>query len=200
MSEEVKNQTPEPEQTADAQNDQEPEVAKAAQEDLDEVVDKLEKGEDEVEDDISKEIGEAAKKQQEMKDQMLRLQADFDNFKKRAQKERTEVANYTMETFMTKLLPVLDNLERAEQSAKDNLESYKQGVDMVFKQLIDVLKGEGLKQVETDGQKFDPNYHHGVALDSNPDKEDQEITETLQKGYQYKDKVIRPAMVKVNQK
>lgn len=192
MSDELKNQTQE---AAEAAENPTPEEEK-----LEEAVEEVEADQKDAEDAIHDEIAEAAKQQQAIKDQMLRLQADFDNFRKRAAREKTEIANYTMENFMEKLLPVLDNLERAEKNAGGTLESYQQGVQMVFNQLLDVLKNEGLTEVETEGKKFDPNFHHGVAIDNSPDHEDQDITDVYQKGYQYKDKVIRPAMVKVCQK
>lgn len=192
MSDELKNQT---QQAAGAEENPTPEVEK-----MEEAVEEVEADEKVAEEAIHDEIEEAARQQQAIKDQMLRLQADFDNFRKRAAREKTEIATYTMEHFMEKLLPVLDNLERAEKNAGGTLESYQQGVQMVFNQLLDVLKNEGLSEVETEGKKFDPNFHHGVAIDNSPDHEDQEITDVYQKGYQYKDKVIRPAMVKVCQK
>lgn len=192
MSDELKNQTQE---AAATEENPTPEEEK-----MEEAVEEVEADQKDAEDAIHDEIAEAAKQQQAIKDQMLRLQADFDNFRKRAAREKTEIANYTMENFMEKLLPVLDNLERAEKNAGGTLESYQQGVQMVFNQLLDVLKAEGLSEVETEGKKFDPNFHHGVAIDNSPDHEDQDITDVYQKGYQYKDKVIRPAMVKVCQK
>ncbi len=146
-------------------------------------------------------LAEAKKSEADIKDHFMRLQADFENFKKRSAREKQDTAQYTLESFLKKLLPVIDNLERAQENAKtENLEAYKQGVDMVFKQLMDVLKDEGLSEVEAEGKSFDPNFHHGVAVDSESDAEDQAITGVFQKGYQFKDKVLRPAMVKVCQK
>ncbi len=131
---------------------------------------------------------------------MIRLQADFDNYKKRTQKEKADTFAFAQETLMTKLLPVIDNLERAEKAGDNgNVDSYREGVEMVFKELMNVLGGEGLKEIEAQGKPFDPNFHHGVAVGDDGEKEDQEILEVFQKGYQFKDKVIRAAMVKVNQ-
>ncbi len=157
--------------------------------------------------DPAKAIKEMAEKKAEeavkgIKDQMMRLQADFENYKKRSVREKTDIASYTMENFMTKLLPVIDNLERSEAAAEEAGEfgSYRDGVKMVFDQLMDVLKAEGLKAIDAEGKPFDPNEHHGVAVGNEEDVPDQTVLEVFQKGYTYKDKVIRPAMVKVNQK
>ena len=157
--------------------------------------------------DPAKAIKEMAEKKAEeavkgIKDQMLRLQADFENYKKRSVREKTDIASYTMENFMTKLLPVIDNLERSEAAADEAGESgsYRDGVKMVFDQLMGVLEAEGLKAIDAEGQPFDPNYHHGVAVGNEEDVPDQTVLEVFQKGYTFNDKVIRPAMVKVNQK
>jgi molecular chaperone GrpE len=147
----------------------------------------------------AEETKEAAKEDEAVLERMIRLQADFENFKKRSQKEKTEIYQYAAENFATKLLPVMDNLERAESSLTDVNEEAKSivdGLQMVFKQLKDILKEEGLEEVSCDGQ-FDPNLHHGVAVGEDDEKEDQAILEVFQKGYSFKGKVIRPAMVKV---
>ena len=157
--------------------------------------------------DPAKAIKEMAEKKAEeavkgIKDQMMRLQADFENYKKRSVREKTDIAAYTMENFMTKLLPVIDNLERSEAAAEEAGESgsYRDGVKMVFDQLMGVLESEGLKAIDAEGQPFDPNFHHGVAVGNEEDAPDQTVLEVFQKGYTLNDKVIRPAMVKVNQK
>lgn len=147
----------------------------------------------------AEEAKEAVKEDEAVLERMIRLQADFENFKKRSQKEKTEIYQYAAENFATKLLPVMDNLERAESSLTDVNEEAKSivdGLQMVFKQLKDILKEEGLEEVSCDGQ-FDPNLHHGVAVGEDDEKEDQAILEVFQKGYSFKGKVIRPAMVKV---
>ena len=147
----------------------------------------------------AEETKETVKEDEAVLERMIRLQADFENFKKRSQKEKTEIYQYAAESFATKLLPVMDNLERAESSLTDVNEEAKSivdGLQMVFKQLKDILKEEGLEEVSCDGQ-FDPNLHHGVAVGEDDEKEDQAILEVFQKGYSFKGKVIRPAMVKV---
>lgn len=151
--------------------------------------------------DVEKSVNEAAKAEEAAMERLMRLQADFENYKKRTQKEKTDIYQFALEGFVTKLLPVLDNLDRAEAAADDeNKDKYREGVQMVFKQLMDVLNEEGLKEIDCVGTSFDPNFHHGVAVGEDPEKEDQVVLEVFQKGYTFKDKVIRPAMVKVNQK
>lgn len=144
-------------------------------------------------------VKETAKEDEDVLNRLIRLQADFENYKKRTQKEKTEISQFAAERFATKLLPVLDNLERAQASfadSGDEAKTYADGVQMVFKQLMTVLTEEGLEEVDCDCS-FDPNLHHGVATEDHPDKEDQDILEVFQKGYSFKGKLIRPAMVKI---
>ena len=144
-------------------------------------------------------LKEIVKEDEAILNRLVRLQADFENFKKRSQKEKTEMYQFASENFATKLLPVMDNLERAEAALSDASEEakgYIDGLEMVFKQLKDVLKEEGLEEIVCEGS-FDPNLHHGVAVGEDDEKEDQDIIDVFQKGYKFKGKVIRPAMVKV---
>jgi molecular chaperone GrpE len=144
-------------------------------------------------------LQEIVKEDEAILNRLVRLQADFENFKKRSQKEKTEMYQFASESFATKLLPVMDNLERAEAAladASEEAKGYIDGLEMVFKQLKDVLKEEGLEEIVCEGP-FDPNLHHGVAVGEDDEKEDQDIIDVFQKGYKFKGKVIRPAMVKV---
>ena len=132
----------------------------------------------------------------------MRLQADFDNFRKRTVKEKEEIYKYSLSDFMEKLLPVIDNMERAIEAVEkaDIDDPYADGVKMVLNQLFDLLKNQGLKEIESVDQQFDPNYHHGVSVEDVDDIADNQILEVYQKGYQFKEKVIRPAMVKICKK
>lgn len=127
----------------------------------------------------------------------IRLMADFQNYKRRNEKERADIIGSANEKIVTKLLTVLDNFERAlTQECTDA--AYAKGMDLIFRQLYDVLDKSGLEEIEALGEDFDPNFHHAVLTDDNDEYDSGKITEVLQKGYTLHGKVIRPAMVKVN--
>lgn len=127
-----------------------------------------------------------------------RLMADFQNFRKRTEKEKADVYSFANERIMTDLLQVMDNFERALGSECQD-QAYAEGMQMIFKQFTDILKNSGLEEIEAVGHDFDPNFHHAVLTDSNPDFDSGKVTEVLQKGYKLNGKVIRPSMVKVNE-
>ena len=136
-------------------------------------------------------------KYDELNEKYLRLYADFDNYKKRSVKERADALNYACAPVMEKLLTVLDNFERALTSCEEET-PFAEGVRMVSKQLNDILSTEGLSPIESVECEFDPLMHNAVMVDSDETKEDNVVTAELQKGYRYKDRVIRPSMGKVN--
>lgn len=133
-------------------------------------------------------------------DKYLRLYAEFENFKRRKNKEIETNNVYKSQKVITEILPSLDNLERALQVKSDNeeIKSLLKGVEMVYEGLLNVLKAEGVELIETENAQFDPNYHHAVMQEEDSEKESGAILDTFQKGYKLKDRVIRPAMVKVN--
>ena len=133
-------------------------------------------------------------------DKYLRLYAEFENFKRRKNKEIETNNVYKSQKVITEILPSLDNLERALQGESDNeeIKSLLKGVEMVYEGLLNVLKTEGVELIETENAQFDPNYHHAVMQEEDSEKESGAILDTFQKGYKLKDRVIRPAMVKVN--
>ena len=133
----------------------------------------------------------------EKDDRILRLQADFENFRRRTAKEKEELAAVITQNLLTDLLPLLDNFERAMAVEQSDVEAFQKGVEMIFTQLREVLDKHGLENIEAKGQPFDPNIHQAVMRVANPDVEDGTITQVLQKGYQAKGRVIRPAMVQV---
>ena len=133
----------------------------------------------------------------EKSDRILRLQADFENFRRRTAKEKEELAAVITQNLLTDLLPLLDNFERAMAVEQTDDEAFQKGVEMIFTQLREVLDKHGLEGIEAEGKPFDPNVHQAVMRVENPDVEDGTITQVLQKGYQAKGKVIRPAMVQV---
>lgn len=134
---------------------------------------------------------------QEKKDRLLRLQADFDNFRRRSAKEREEISAVVTQNFCKDMLPLLDNFKRAMAAETKDVEAFQKGVEMIFTQFQEVLKKNGLEQIEAVGQKFDPNFHQAVMRVEDPEKEDDTVAQELQKGYMVKGRVIRPSMVQV---
>lgn len=131
----------------------------------------------------------------------LRLYAEFENYKRRIQNENKINKTYQAQGVLTDILPTIDNIERALQIEGDNdsFKSLQKGVQMVHESLLRALKDNGLEEIESEGQSFDPNVHQAVVQDDNPEYESGVITQELQKGYKLKDRVLRPSMVKVNQ-
>ena len=129
--------------------------------------------------------------------QMLRLRADFDNFRRRSAKEREELAAVVTQGILTDMLPLLDNFERALSAEGSDLDSFRAGVSMIYKQMTEALAKNGLEVIDTEGKKFDPNFHQAVMRVQDPEKEDDTIEQELQKGYMVKGRVIRPSMVQV---
>lgn len=132
----------------------------------------------------------------EQEDRLKRLMAEFDNFKKRSAKEREGLYNSLVSDIFTSLLPVIDNLEKAAE-AKTEDESYKQGVELVLKQFKDVLSVNGVNEIESVGQTFDPEVHEAVGTVIDENLGEKEIKEEYRKGYKIGNKVIRHSMVVV---
>ena len=134
-------------------------------------------------------------------DRLIRLQADFENFRRRTAKEKTELAATVEQAFLKDLLPLLDNLSRAtsavESSDETSLENLRKGIEMIKEETIAALGKHGLEPIETEGKQFDPNFHQAVGRVADPEKEDGTIALELQKGYIAKGRVIRPSMVHV---
>lgn len=144
--------------------------------------------------------GEAAEKKEEPEEdensRYMRLMADFQNYKKRVEKEKNDIYSYANEKMAIELLNVLDNFERAlEHDAEDA--SFKEGMEMIFKQLFDVLEKSGLKEIPALGEEFDPNFHNAVMNEDTDEYESGKVSGVMQKGYTLNGKVIRPSMVRV---
>lgn len=135
----------------------------------------------------------------ELNNQYIRMAADFDNYRKRQAQERESLLKYGAENTMKGLLAVIDTFERAQQSLNgvEDPEKIKESFDVVFKQFTDALTKLGLKTIDTQGQKFDPNLHEAVMQTANNDVEDHTILQELQKGYMLDNKIIRAALVNV---
>ena len=130
----------------------------------------------------------------------MRLMAEFQNYKRRAAKEKTDTLQYANEKIVGDLLPVIDNFERALATETDDLEGYAKGMQLIFEQFKKALENAGLEEIKAEDEVFDPNVHNAVMAENVEDKEDGVITKVLQKGYKLRDKVVRPSMVAVNKK
>ncbi|MEO2206788.1 nucleotide exchange factor GrpE [Paenibacillus pabuli] len=137
---------------------------------------------------------------EETQQRFVRAQADFDNFRRRTQKEKEELAKYASMKLVTELVPVIDNFERAMATVPEGTESesFSKGIQMIFRQLETVLNNEGLTAMETVGQPFNPEFHQAIMQVESDEYEEGTVVEEVQKGYMLKDKVLRPAMVKVS--
>ncbi len=136
---------------------------------------------------------------EELNARYMRLMADFQNFKRRAEKQRLDGLAYANEQIVTDLLDVVDNFERAldHEVTDEELSRYKEGMEMIYVQLMTVLERFGLEEIEAQGIAFDPNFHNAVMTEATDKFDSGVVSEVLQKGYTLKGKVIRAAMVKV---
>ncbi len=150
---------------------------------------------------------ENASEQSEKKDaeeealeqKFIRLSADFQNYKRRTEKEKSDIYKSANAALITSLIPIIDDFERAFSHADESdKEAFLSGMEMIFKNLMDVLQKEGLEKIEAFGEKFDPNFHHAVMTEESDEFESEHVTAELQKGYKLKEKVLRPSMVKVS--
>lgn len=150
---------------------------------------------------LEKQLKELQERLEEKENKLLRVQADFENYKRRARLDLEAAEKYRSQRIISDLLPALDNFERALQIDPDNeqTKSLLQGMEMVHRQILDALKNEGVEQIPSVGEQFDPNMHQAVMQVEDEAYESNAVVEELQKGYKLKDRVIRPSMVKVNQ-
>lgn len=151
---------------------------------------------------LEKELEEAKKTIEEQKDKYLRLSAEFDNYRKRTMKEKTELIKNGGEKAISAILPILDDLERALQNMQkaDNVQSMYEGLDLIFQKFHKVLAQEGLQKMEPVGETFDTDYHEAIALVPAPDEAQKgKVLDCVQTGYKLNDKVIRHAKVVVAQ-
>ncbi len=150
------------------------------------------------------ELKTQAAKSIETWERFLRLNADFDNFKKRAAREKQEAIKYANESLIERLIPVLDNFEMAMLSANSpqgtNIESLKTGVTMISTQLQSALNDAGLEEINAQGQPFDPNLHEAVSHQPSADMAEGSVLQQLRKGYKLRDRLVRPATVVVAKK
>jgi molecular chaperone GrpE len=129
-------------------------------------------------------------------DRLARAQAEFENARRRAAKEQQDFRDFAMADAIKSLLPVVDNFERALQS-KSEAADFRAGVELIYKQLRDVLTKLGVQPIAAKGEQFDPHVHEAIEMVETRDAADHEVLEEWQRGYKYKDRLLRPAMVRV---
>ncbi len=165
-----------------------------------EAVKEDEPGEKEELTELEKAAREWEQEKEELLDKIKRKQADIDNLRRISKMEQAEAREYALHQFLCRLLPVLDNLERALESALsagDVPDSYVEGLKMIHRQLLQILEQEGVSEIEAAGCPFDPTCHHAVMQEDREGSEPGTVLEELQKGYRHRSRILRPSMVKV---
>lgn len=147
---------------------------------------------------VSDELEKLAAEKADLKNTLIRLQADFDNYRKRIDRERHHDRHRGAEVLVENLLPVLDGFDRAIFAHRDAAHNeFRAGFELIRKQMLDVLSKQGLQKIETEGKPFDPNFHHAIERVETHDQPDDTVLEELQAGYVFHGKVLRPTMVRV---
>ena len=148
-------------------------------------------------DSLDSEIENIRNQLSQVNDKLLRTLAEYDNYRKRTQKEKEAIYSDSKSEIVMKLLPVIDNFERAEKTEQPDFETYKKGIDMIFTQLTEAMKSLGVESFGETGDGFDPNMHNGVMHIDDENLGENVIADVFMKGYKMGDKVLRPATVKV---
>lgn len=131
-------------------------------------------------------------------DRLLRKTAEFENYRRRVDKERREMAQFAASDLLEALLPIVDDFERALRAdASGDPEAYRRGVELIYKQLQDLLSRRGVTPIEAVGQDFDPRFHQAITHEQSPGRREGEVFEEVRRGYRHGDRLLRPAMVKV---
>lgn len=182
-------------------NNEEKKFEENLEEHLDEVQEELD---EEYEDEkTAKEIDELNKKISSLQEALLRNQADLQNYKRRRDEESEKQLKYKNEDLIVEILSVVDNFERAirmdDNDLSDEVSKFLDGFKLIYGNMINILEKFDVKEISSDGVSFDPEFHHAVLTDHDESKPSGVVLEVLQKGYMYKDRVVRPAMVKVNE-
>ncbi|MFA5602508.1 MAG: nucleotide exchange factor GrpE [Bacilli bacterium] len=149
-----------------------------------------------------KEIHLLDDKIQELEDKLLRNQAELINFKRRKEEEKLKIIKYSSQEIISKLLPIIDNFERAiamdDEDKTDEVSKFLEGFILIYNNILEIFQSEEVIEIEALGLPFDPNVHQAVSVKEDKEKKSGTVLEVLQKGYKLKDKLIRPAMVIVN--
>ena len=150
--------------------------------------------------DPQEEISRLNKEIERLKNEYAKAYADTQNMQRRLKSEHEQYMKYHLQSFATSILPAIDNLERAlAQEETEENKGYRQGVKMIYDQIINALKNEGVEEIDCQGKEFDARYMQGIMLEKVEGKEPNMVIEVLQKGYMLKDRILRPAMVKVSE-
>ena len=149
----------------------------------------------------NKQVEELTEKLKSLEEETLRAKADLINYRKRKDDEVSNLLKYCNADIIMLLLPVLDNFERVinKEDIPEDVKSYLEGFKLIYKQIMDILESNDVKEIEALGKEFDPMYHQSVTMRKDDTKESGIVLEVYQKGYTYKDKVLRPAMVIINE-
>jgi molecular chaperone GrpE len=152
-----------------------------------------------VPEDSAGDAAELQRQRDEYYDLLLRKTAEFDNYRKRIDRERQTLADATAAEVMQELLPLVDDLDRAlkAEPGAEGADAYRRGVELIHKRLEEILRRRGVRPIEALGADFDPNYHQAVAHDPADDRRDGEVIEEYRRGYMLGDRLLRPSMVKV---
>ena len=146
---------------------------------------------------LADEIVELRKERDQLQDRLLRHVAEFDNYRKRVDRERRESSEFVAAEVLQDLLPLIDDFERALQVEVPGAASYRQGLEIIHRGLMELLRKRGVTPIETVGADFDPHVHQAVSYEDAPDKRDGEVITEFRRGYRLGDRLLRPAMVKV---
>ena len=143
-------------------------------------------------------LAEITREKDTLQDRLLRLAAEFDNYRKRVDRDRRDQADAALAGAVEDLLPIIDNLERALNApAGGGSDSYRQGVELIHRQMMELLRKRGVTAIESVGADFDPEIHQAVAHEVSPEHREGEVMEVFRRGYKLGDRLLRPAMVKV---
>jgi molecular chaperone GrpE len=144
------------------------------------------------------ELDKLRRERDEQFDRLLRKTAEFENYRKRVDKERREAAQYAASDLLEALLPIIDDFERAlKADAGADPEAYRKGVELIYKQLTDLLARRGVTPIEAVGKDFDPRFHQAITVEEAPGRREGEVVEEVRRGYMHGDRLLRAAMVKV---
>ena len=143
-------------------------------------------------------VEKLTQEKEELYDRLLRMQADFENFRKRVEKEKQEFYYHALSEVIREILPTVDNLERALQNSDSkDFERYRQGIELIYHNLRETLEKFGLQPIKAKGEIFDPHYHEALFMEETNQYQEHQILEEYKKGYMLKERLLRPAVVKV---